>query len=481
MTKTLIRSGAVVTVDPNLGMLPRGDVLVEETRILAIGEDLAGHPSAKDATVLDAQDMIVIPGLVNAHIHLWQTALRGIGGNWAGSDYYNYVHANLAPRFTPDDTLASTYMGALNQLDGGTTTVFDWCHNNTTPDHSDAAIDGLARSGIRAVFGHGTVKPKPKPGDPHFSQIPHPRAEIERLRRERFAANDGLLTLAMCILGPDYSTLDVCRKDFALARELDLLSSAHVWGRSNRLVPEGYRTIAAEGLLGPKHNLTHANYIADDEIKVIVDAGASITATAPAELKGHARPPLIGRVAAQGGRPSIANDSELGVTGEMFQTIRLSLQAQRLFNNQDLQRRLEEGDPDLTAYAKKNLAVIGTGGGLVEEISIPTMEALRWATINNAWALGLEDRIGSLTPGKQADIVLIRRTDLNLAPALNPVDAVVMFAQAHNVDTVFVAGRKMKENGRLLLCAKALTDATADLARRGRHLLAEAGLSNLAA
>src|SRR5690606_20735402 len=152
--------------------------------------------------------------------------------------------------------------------------------------------------------------PKPRLGEPHFSQVPHPRSEIERLRRESFTSDDGLLRLAMCILGPDYSTLEVCRQDFALARELGLISSAHVWGRANRLVPGGYRQIAAEGLLDSRHNVVHANYIEDDEIKILIDAGATITATPPAEIRGHGKPPLIGRVAAAGGKPSIGNDSE---------------------------------------------------------------------------------------------------------------------------------------------------------------------------
>jgi len=473
MSKTLIQRGTVITMDPATSPYITADVLIEDDRILAVGADL----QAPAASLVDARDMIVMPGLVNAHAHLWQTAIRTLGGNWAGTDYFQYVHAKLAPRHTPEDTHVAEYIGALNQLNGGTTTVFDWCHNNTTPEHTDAAVDGLARSGMRAVFGHGTVKPTQRPGEPHFSEIPHPRSEIERLRKGRFAADGSRLSLAMCILGPDYSTLDVCRTDFLMARELDLLSSAHVWGRANRLVADGYRRMAAEGLLGPRHNVVHANYIADDEIKTLVDAGASITATPPAEIRSHARPPLIGRVAQAGGRPTIGNDSELWATGEMLETMRLCLHGQRFLDNQDLERRLEAGDPALNDFIQKNLKTIGTGGGLIEQTSVTAMDALRWATLNNAWALGLDHEIGSLTPGKKADLIMLRRSDLNLAPAHDPVCAVVLFANAGNVDTVFVDGQCLKKDGRLIDAGGGIAPAVAELTERGRRLMQEAGLA----
>lgn len=476
MSAYLIRGAAIVSVDPEIGNLSRGDILVKDDLIAAIGPELA----VEDAEVIDGARMIAMPGLVNAHNHLWQTVIRGIGSNFGGSDYYNYLHAGAAPRFRPDDLYYSELAGGLSQIDAGTTTVFDWCHNNPTPDHTDAAIDGLSASGVRALFGHGTVKPKPQPGQPHFSEIPHPRAEIERLRRDRFASGDALVTLAMCVLGPDYSTIDVCRQDFALAQEMGLISSAHVWGRRNRLNPGGYLDLQKEGLLPAGHNVVHANYIPDEEIRALVDAGCTITATPPAELRGHGVPPLIGRVSAQGGRPSVANDSEVGVTGSMFETMRLSLQADRFYRNVQTQRELEEGrNPEAAAFEAENLKTIGTGGGVYQKEKVTTGEALRWATINNARVLGMEHRIGSLTPGKKADIVLLRRDDWNMGPALNPENAVVMFAHPGNVDTVLVDGILRKRHG-------ALTDqpgaerARAEIAERGPRLMADAGYADIA-
>lgn len=155
MARILIREGTVVTMDETHPWYLRADILIEDDRIAAIGPSI----DISDADIVEAGKMIVMPGLINAHVHLWQTALRASGSNWAGNDYLRFAHTALSPRFTPEDTASSEYLGATALLDGGVTTVFDWCHNNSTPAHSDAALDALRRSGIRAIFGHGTFKP----------------------------------------------------------------------------------------------------------------------------------------------------------------------------------------------------------------------------------------------------------------------------------------------------------------------------------
>ena len=151
----------------------------------------------------------MLPGLVNAHMHTWQTALRSVAANWTLLEYFRHVHAGLATVFTPEDIHIATLAGALNQLDHGVTTLVDWCHNNPTPEHTDAGIAGLKESGIRAAFFHGSPKPDPKPGEPHFSEVPHPRQEVERLLKGPLSDRNALVTLGMAVLGPHYSTLDV--------------------------------------------------------------------------------------------------------------------------------------------------------------------------------------------------------------------------------------------------------------------------------
>src|SRR5215469_4883926 len=191
MHRLLIKSGAIVTMDRDVPDLARGDLLIEDDWIAAVAAEIP----ADDAEVIDARRAIVMPGLIDAHLHTWQTCLRGIAADWTIPEYLHTMHAAVAPAFRPEDIYISTLMGALSQLDGGVTTLVDWCHNNPTPAHTDAAIDALVESGIRAVFLHGSPKPDPKPGQPHFSEILHPRAAIERLARGRLAARDARVTL----------------------------------------------------------------------------------------------------------------------------------------------------------------------------------------------------------------------------------------------------------------------------------------------
>src|SRR5215207_8077283 len=206
--KLLLKSGIVVTQDAKLGVLPKGDVLIDDGRIAAIAPSLRA-----DAETVDCSGHFVLPGLINAHMHTWQTALRSVAANWTLLEYFRHVHAGLATVFTPDDIHIATLAGALNQLDHGVTTLVDWCHNNPTPAHTDAAIRGLDDAGIRALFLHGSPKPDPKPGQKHFSEVPMPRGEVERFRKGRFASHDGLVTFGLAILGPYYSTYDVTRAD----------------------------------------------------------------------------------------------------------------------------------------------------------------------------------------------------------------------------------------------------------------------------
>ena len=389
-----------------------------------------------------------MPGFVNAHIHTWQTGIRGVAGNWSIPEYLNEMHARIAPRYTANDTYLANLVGALNQISLGATTVFDWCHNNATPAHSDGGVRGLKESGIRAVFGHGSPKPDAKKGALPFTHIPHPRSELERLRKSELSDDDGLVTLAMAALGVDFSTWEVTEHDFRLAKELNLLISTHVWGAPNRLNPDGYKKLAKLKLLDKRHNMVHGNYLSDDELKIVIDSGASVTITPEVEIQmGHGAP-LIGRVRALGGKPSLGVDVESNISGDMFTVMRMALQPQRLLDNQ------------VVAKATKAPA---------QKLSIKPREALQWATIDSARALGLDKKVGSLKPGKQADIILIDTNDLNLFPVHNPVESIVFHANGSNVDTVMVAGKILKQNKKLKF--RGLDQKKEQLARSGRKIL----------
>jgi 5-methylthioadenosine/S-adenosylhomocysteine deaminase len=251
MSRTLIKGGCVITMDRQVGDLPQGDILIEEGRIAAVAPALS---APADAEIIDAAGMVVTPGLINAHLHTWQTALRGLAADWTVAEYMQAMHRGLATHYRPEDIYIANLMGALNQITNGATTLVDWYHNNPTPDHTDAAIQGLDESGIRAVFLHGSPKPNPKPGQKHFSEVPMPRAEVERLRKGRFASDDGLVTFGLAILGPYYSTYDVTRTDMQLARELDLIASMHVGGGTS-FTAGGFGRLLEEDLVDGRLNV----------------------------------------------------------------------------------------------------------------------------------------------------------------------------------------------------------------------------------
>lgn len=435
--RTLIKNGRVVTVDPAVPDLEVGDVLVENGRIAAVGANIA----ADNAEVIDANGMIVMPGLVNAHIHTWQTGLRGLAGDWAAINYFRAMHAGLATFFRPEDIYIANLVGALNQINSGTTTIVDWHHNNPTPAHSDAAIDGLLESGVRAVFLHGSPKPDPKPGQKPYSEIPMPRSEVERIRKGRLASDDALVTMGLAILGPQMAVHDVCMTDFKLAREFDLVASLHHSG-PKMLGPDAYKAAAAAGLIGPKVNIVHGNALTDADLDILMKHGATFCVTSEVEMQMVYGEPLSGRVRERGGWFGIGSDIESAYGSDMFNVMRMTLQAERHMAGERHRART---------------------GEVPFPISVTTRDALRWGTIDSARMVHLDKRIGSLTPGKAADIVLLRATDLNMLAASNPVHAIVMYANAGNVDTVMIGGKLMKRDGKSL---------TAGLAEKAAKLIA---------
>ena len=455
MTRLLLKSGIVVTQEPRLGVLPKGDVLIEGSRIAAVAPELAA-----DAEIVDCAGHFVLPGLVNAHMHTWQTALRSIAANWTLLEYFRHVHAGLATVFVPDDIHIATLAGALNQLDHGVTTLVDWCHNNPTPAHTDAAVAALKESGIRAGFFHGSPKPDPKPGEPHFSEIPHPRREVERLLNGPLADRDGLVTLGMAVLGPHYSTLEVSARDFALARELGLIASMHQGGGEAK-TPGGWEALMAQGLVGSHINIVHGNNLSDGQLAAFIDLGVSFSVTPENEMaQGHGHP-ITGRLRALGSAPSLGVDLESAIGGDMFTVARMALASQRALDNAEERAR---------------------SGGIPATSTVPAVEALDWITTRGAAMLGLTDRIGSLAPGKQADVAVMSLGPLAMWPVHDPVATVVMQGSGARVRDVLVAGAFVKRDGKLLR-----TDLEAvrqRLARSGERILDKLGVnttSNLVA
>jgi 5-methylthioadenosine/S-adenosylhomocysteine deaminase len=445
MDRILIKGGPIVTMDPSIGDLAKGDVLIERDRIAAVAPNIA----VDGAEVIDASRMVVLPGLINGHLHTWQTGLRGLAADWSVAEYMQAMHRGLAGLFRPADIHIANLMGAFNQINNGVTTLVDWCHNNPTPAHTDAAIQGLAESGIRALFLHGSPKPDPKPGQKHFSEVPMPRGEVERLRKGRFASDDGLITFGLAILGPYYSTYDVTRTDTMLAREFDLIASMHVGGGTS-MVPDGFERLLRERLIGPKFTIVHCNDIAPATITRLVEQGTTFTVTADIELQMGYGDPLTGILHGLGSPISIGTDVEPAVGSDMFTCMRLTLQHER---NRGI------------------MEALGRTGSRPGKLALTCRDALSWVTTNAAKVAGLDQRIGSLTPGKQADITLLRADDMNMVPMRDVVGCVVMQAGTANVDTVMIAGRVVKRGGKLL--AAGLADKMMALQRSGDRILAD--------
>lgn len=418
--RTLIRGGTVVTVDPALGDIPGGEVLIDDGTIIAVGAGLG----VSEAEVIDAGDCLVLPGLIDTHRHTWQSLFRNIASDWTLAHYFTGLHGTLSGLYRPVDTYAANLLGALEALDSGITTLLDWSHNLNTPEHSDAALDALVETRMRAVFAHGG-------GHRHWqpvSALPHPAEDVRRLREGRLSADDALVTLCLAPRGNQFATMAVTEEDWRLAAELALRISCHAgdgeWGR-NRPVAQ----LAAAGLLGPTITFVHCNSLADDELAMMADAGVSASIAPDVEMQmGHGWP-ATGRLLAAGIRPSLSIDVCCSNGGHLFGTMRATIGTERGFANE---RARERGEPS------------------VSRMDLLCRDVLEFATIEGARACGLDAKVGSLSPGKRADVIVVRADGLAMTPMNNPVGAFVYNAHPGLVDTVLVDGAVVKRGGVLV-------------------------------
>jgi len=410
-----VKGATIVSLDPALGILESGDILIDNGKIIAVGRNVGSWAVME----IDGRGMIAMPGFINGHIHLWQTALRGVAADWTLDHYFDVLIGKVVRLYTPQDTYIGNLVGALDQINSGVTTLFDWCHIVNTPDHADAAVDALQDAGVRAIFAYGT------PMTLFGTKEPHP-ADARRMRRERLSSSDALVTMALAIRGTDFAP-GTAEADIRFARELGLLASFHVACAKHGPRPQSMQNLAEQRLLGPDINLVHANFLTADEFRVVADDGSSITITPEVEMQmGLGLPPTAAALAARANF-NIGTDVVTGVSTDMFTQMRFLIQTQRALTNDSFHKR--ETMPD--------------------KLVMTARQALELATIKSAQCLGLDQRIGSLTPGKEADIVLIRKSDINLRAAADPIAAIVLHAGVANVDTVIVGGKIVKQNGKL--------------------------------
>src|SRR5215470_17651182 len=413
----LIKGGCVLTLDRAVGDFEQADVLVEGGKISAVQAGI----SAPDAEVIDASRMIVMPGLIDTHRHMWQGILRNVLPDGSLDDYRAVVQRTFGAKMVPDDVYAANLLSALGAIDCGVTCILDWSHIQNTPEHTDACIKGLQESGVRAVFAYGAGQNETG----RVMEIPTAKypGDIARVRKQYFSSDDQLVTLYLAALG---GSPEATLSQFKAARDVGARITIHVgvgeFGRNALL-----EKVNALGGLKDDTTYIHCCTLNDTEWKLIKDTGGTVSIASYVEtLMGHGNPP-VQKAIDTGIRPSLSVDVETSVPNDFFTQMRTVFSLQK---NEVWAKRLA-GDKNPPKF-------------------LTVREVLEFATIEGARANGLERKIGTLTPGKDADIILLRTDRLNVMPMNNAVGAVVTSMGPQNVDTVLIAGKVMKRNGQLV-------------------------------
>jgi 5-methylthioadenosine/S-adenosylhomocysteine deaminase len=428
--RILIKDAIVLTQDPALGELPRASVLVEGDRIAAVGADL----SADDARVIDATGDVVIPGFVDTHRHTWETSIRTSAPDYTLGAYFGAILDKFAPNYRPEDVLAANRWGALECLNAGITTLVDWSHIMNTEAHADAAITGLAETGIRSVFAFGfpnTSIQKWWFGDDWGGSVLRIDGDVAHRVRARLSDDRGLLTMALATRGTNFCKPDVVRYEWELAKELGINITVHVAMDRFGYTKGQLTALRDMGLLYPDTTYIHSSHLTDEEWELVRDSGGNVSLAPQIELQmGHGWAPA--QKADKLGIPvGLSSDVATTASADQFTQMHCILASERG------RRHAAAWDEDLD-------------GNTPTPDLITARDALRWATIDGARVAGVAEYSGSITPGKKADLVVIDGSAVNVSPIIDPVAAVVCAADISNVDTVIVDGVIRKRGGKLV-------------------------------
>ena len=403
-------------MDPSVGDFAEADVLVEGKRILAVGPRL----DARDAPVVDAKGMIVMPGFIDTRHHQFETALRSFladgllfndGEPHGAVNYFDFILGKFAGVYRPQDVHISILFGSLSQLDAGVTTVHDISQIHHSPEHTDAAVKGLSDSGRRAALGYF---------EGHGDKSKYP-GDARRVKAQHFSSTDQLLTMIMGgeLYLPGYD------KPWQIGRELEIPVAAHVLG--NFGIPKAFEERVATKQIGPDNLFVHMTGMSDSAWKAVADHGAGVSVAAPIEMTmRHGMPPIL-KAMAFNIEPSLSTDVECTMTADFFTQMRSLMTFQRALVNE----RALAGDKDLPRL-------------------LTSRDVIRFATLEGAKQLKLDRRVGTITPGKEADIIVLDAGAINVAPLNHVAGAVVTLMERSNVDSVIVAGKFRKWKGRLL-------------------------------
>jgi 5-methylthioadenosine/S-adenosylhomocysteine deaminase len=406
----VVRNAYIVTMDSKLGDIPSGDVHVRNGALVAVGPNL-NAPAAEE---IDGRNRIALPGFIDTHFHLWGSFARGIVAD--GDFDYFPVMSRIGPVMTPEDAYNSAKLGIAEAVNSGLTTIHDWSHNIITGAYADADLRALRDCGIRARFSYGysrNLQQKPKE-TVDFN-------DIARVKREWFgASNDGLLTMGFASRGAGDTPPEVYRKEWEFARSLGLPITQHA-GRSLAEIKRFRRIemLYKDKLLGPDVQLIHTYSASPEERGMIAETKSHVSIAPFTASRLASGLPYLGDLLKRGVQCSLSVDTTtVGGNADMFSIMRLMLQLNHLRS--------------------------------MDVLEVQPRRILELATIDGAKDLGIADRVGSLTPGKRADLILVRTNDLNVAPFINPALLLVQQAQPYNVDTVIIDGRILKHKSELV-------------------------------
>ncbi len=412
----VLRDATVLTMNDASEILTGADVLVTGDRIAAVGPALAVPNGTAE---IDASDGIVMPGMIDTHRHMWQTAMRGYGADWTLTQYFVWYYLQWGKTFRPQDIYAGNLLSALEAIDAGVTTTVDWSHGLQTVDHGEAAVDALMAVPGRFVLAYGNIQQGPW----EWSAEPEFRQFVSR----RFTPGDDMLglQLAFDVTGdPEFPE----RAAFEVARELGVPVTTHagVWGATN---DDGIRLMHEAGFMTPQTVYVHAATLSSDSYNRIAATGGSASVSTESEQSAGQGYPPTWRLREHGIPVSLSMDTSVWWSGDLFSAMRTTLGADRAREHLEAHGRQET----------------------VTNCHLRAENVVDWATRGGARALGLESVVGSIEPGKKADLVLIQNDDSPVMfPLLNPYGHVAFQAQRGDVRTVLVNGRVVKHDHRLV-------------------------------
>jgi len=431
----LLRGGTVLPMDDARSVLADTDVLTLNDRIVEVGKNIA---APDDAMVVDATGGIVMPGMIDTHRHMWQTAMRGYGADWTLTQYFVWYYLEHGKRFRPEDIHAGNLLAAIEAVDAGVTTVVDWSHGLQTTDHADAAVDALESVPGRFVLAYGNIQEPPA--------VWTARPEFRDFVNRRVKGELGF-QIAFDVLGdPAFPE----KPAFEVARDLGVNVTTHagVWGATS---DDGIRLMHENGFMTPQTIYVHAASLSADSYQRIAATGGSISVSTESEQSAGQGYPPTWAIRAHGIPVSLSMDTSVWWSGDLFSAMRTTLGADRSRTH-------------LEAHAQNET---------VTNHVLRAEHVVAWATRGGADALGRSD-IGELKAGNKADVVLLKNDDSPVSfPVLNPYGHVAFQAQRGDVHTVLVNGRVVKQDGRLV--GVDLAAARTEVERTIEYLRSEMG------